>query len=257
MRSILFLFVFCWTSVYPFNDTTSNTCPAIPFSTIIHSQCPTFSDLRCVRFMAKTKDMNTINCALTDPSKNPEMKIVNATELISALQETDVFDRCSVVMFFAPNCVFSRQAAEYVYLLAKLFPQLRVYAVNIHKRSSVLDHMINQHGIAATPIIFLFENKVAKLRLVESSSLRSLAEIILRRTDLKLPKGIKLEELSTYGVANEDLRHEYNHFINEFFDFEEYTNGIDRYFIAALIILLINIIYFLHFSSKLQQWLNR
>jgi thiol-disulfide isomerase/thioredoxin len=91
---------------------------------------------------------------LVEPNKNPELKIVNATELVNALQEIDQFGRpiCSVVMFYAPNCVFSRRIAGYVYLLAKLFPQLQIYAINIHKRSSLLDHMINQHGIGRSKV---------------------------------------------------------------------------------------------------------
>lgn len=159
------------------------------------------------------------------------MKIVNATELISALQHSDPYGRsfCSVVMFFAPNCVFSQRIAGYVYLLAKLFPQLQVYAVNLHQRSSILDHLINQHGIAATPIILLFENNIAKIRLYdESNSLRSLADILVRKTDLKLPPGIKSEELYNYGVETEEIRDQYNQFITQFFNFEEVATGIDR-----------------------------
>jgi hypothetical protein len=50
----------------------------------------------------------------------------------------------------------------------------------------------------------------------------------LRKTDLKLPNGIKPGDLSTYGVENDDLRQEYGQFINQFFDFEEFSTGIDR-----------------------------
>lgn len=161
------------------------------------------------------------------------MRIINATEFFNILQETDPFDRpiCSVVMFYSPSCVFSRRVAGYVYLLAKLFPQLQIYAVNLHSRSSLLDRLINQHGVVATPIIILYENSIAKVRLYdENSSLRSLTEIILRRTDLRLPPGVKLEELSQFGVAEEHLKQEYAQFINQFFDFEEMVNGIDRLF---------------------------
>lgn len=159
------------------------------------------------------------------------MKIVNATELINALQHTDPFgcSFCSIVVFYSPSCVFSRRVAGYVYLLAKLFPQLQVYAVNLNQKSPILDHLINQHGIAATPVIFLFENNIAKLRLYdESKSLEALAETILRRTDLKLPKGVNSDDLFTYGVANDDLREQYDVFITQFFNFDEVVNGIDR-----------------------------
>jgi hypothetical protein len=40
---------------------------------------------------------------------------------------------------------------------------------------------------------------------------------------------MKVEEMSSYGIANEDLRQEYNQFILEFFNFEEVVNGIDRF----------------------------
>lgn len=92
-----------------------------------------------------------------EPNKNPEMTIVNASQLINILQEKDDFGRpiCSIVMFYSPNCVFSKRVAGYVYLLAKLFPQLQVYAINIHKRSPLLDQMINQHGIGKIYLLFM------------------------------------------------------------------------------------------------------
>jgi thiol-disulfide isomerase/thioredoxin len=159
------------------------------------------------------------------------MRIVNASVLLQELKENDAFGRpiCSVVMFYAPNCVFSRRIASYVYSLAKLFPQLRVLALNVHQRSSLLDQLINQHGIAATPATFLFENNVARIRLYdENSSFRALVKILLKQTDLKLPPGVKPENLDTYGNGSEELRNQYNEYIQQFFGLEEVADGIDR-----------------------------
>lgn len=81
----------------------------------------------------------------------------------------------------------------------------------------------------ATPILFLFENNIAKIRLYdESSSFKSLASIITRRTDLKLPTGMKPEELSAYGMGSDEIREQYSEFITEFFNFDELAIGIDR-----------------------------
>jgi thiol-disulfide isomerase/thioredoxin len=151
--------------------------------------------------------------------------------LLQELKENDAFGRpiCSIVMFYAPNCVFSRRIAGYVYSLAKLFPQLRVLALNVHQRSSLLDQLINQHGIAATPVTFLFENNVARIRLYdENSSFRALVKILLKQTDLKLPPGVKPEHLDTYGNGSEELRTQYNEYIQQFFGLEEAADGIDR-----------------------------
>ena len=51
-------------------------------------------------------------------------------------------------MFYATSCIFSRRVASYVYAIAQLFPQLRVYAVNVHENSSAMDRLINYHGVA-------------------------------------------------------------------------------------------------------------
>lgn len=58
----IFIFFLFWTLVHSLDT----TCPTIPFSSVLNSQCPAFQDLRCVRFMTRSKvGPHTINCALS------------------------------------------------------------------------------------------------------------------------------------------------------------------------------------------------
>jgi len=61
---------------------------------------------------------------------------------------------CSVTLFYAPWCDFSTAAAPHYNALARVFPQLRFYAVD-----SSENHALNtQFGVMALPSILLFHN---------------------------------------------------------------------------------------------------
>ncbi|KAI6242723.1 hypothetical protein M3Y99_00178400 [Aphelenchoides fujianensis] len=186
--------------------------------------------------------------------------IVDGDVLIERLKHVDPFGRpiCSLVFFYSPTCVFSSRVAGYVYSLAHLFPKLRVYALNVDNKAPSTEQLINQHGVAATPVLFLFENHVARVRMHDDSgSFRLLVELLLKRTDLRLPPTIKRDDLNRIGNAsNENAEHfvEYREFIANFFQFADMSDGIDRYYILANVILLLNVVYFVFIGPRLSQW---
>jgi len=61
---------------------------------------------------------------------------------------------CSITMFFASWCEFSAAAAPHYNALARVFPQIRLYAVDSGEH-----HSLNtQFGVMAVPSIFVFHN---------------------------------------------------------------------------------------------------
>ena len=88
--------------------------------------------------------------------------MVNATQYQSYLfdeHNSSVSNRsqsatCSITMFYAPWCQFSAEAAPHYNALARVFPQLRLYAVDSSEH-----HSLNtQFGVMAVPSIFVFHN---------------------------------------------------------------------------------------------------
>jgi len=92
----------------------------------------------------------------------PLVLMVNATQYQAYLVEehnSSVANRsqlatCSVTMFYAPWCQFSAEAAPHYNALARVFPQLRLYAVDSSEHYS----LNTQYGVMAVPSIFVFHN---------------------------------------------------------------------------------------------------
>lgn len=103
-------------------------------------------------------------CNNTEPLNvtYPLVLMVNATQYQAYLVEehnSSVANRsqlatCSVTMFFAPWCQFSAEAAPHYNALARVFPQLRLYAVDSSEHYS----LNTQYGVMAVPSIFVFHN---------------------------------------------------------------------------------------------------
>jgi len=92
----------------------------------------------------------------------PTVLMLNNTEFQARLLEeynSNVTNRsgaasCSLTMFYAPWCPFSASAAPHFNALARIFPDIRLYAVD-----SSLHHSVNtQFGIMALPTILIFHN---------------------------------------------------------------------------------------------------
>lgn len=61
----------------------------------------------------------------------PEVTILNSTELMDRLgSKNESNNHCALVLFYAPWCVFSAKAAPHFNALARVFPQLDVFAIN-------------------------------------------------------------------------------------------------------------------------------
>lgn len=77
-----------------------------------------------------------------------------AEEFNSSISNRSQSATCSLTLFFASWCDFSATAAPHYNALARVFPQLKMYAVD-----SSMHHSLNtQYGVMAVPTLLVFHN---------------------------------------------------------------------------------------------------
>ena len=78
------------------------------------------------------KDRRKIKCVAKTENLTQTVEILNSTQLMDRLgsNKNESNNKCAVVLFYAPWCTFSAQAAPHFNALARVFPQLDVYAIN-------------------------------------------------------------------------------------------------------------------------------
>jgi len=77
-----------------------------------------------------------------------------ASEFNSSVSNRSQAATCSLTLFFASWCEFSASAAPHYNALARVFPQLKMYAVD-----SSMHHSLNtQYGVMAVPTLLVFHN---------------------------------------------------------------------------------------------------
>jgi len=77
-----------------------------------------------------------------------------ANEFNSSVSNRSQAATCSLTLFFASWCDFSASAAPHFNALARVFPQLKLYAVD-----SSMHHSLNtQYGVMAVPTLLVFHN---------------------------------------------------------------------------------------------------
>ena len=97
-----------------------------------------------------------------DTTEENRVEVLNATLFLTKLNEqsnSNVTNRttpaiCSLVLFYASWCPFSAKAAPHYNALARLFPDLVMFAVDASHHHS----FTTQFGVLALPTILLFHN---------------------------------------------------------------------------------------------------
>jgi len=117
--------------------------------------------------------------------------MVNTTTLLSSLkQNPNVTSRsqpaiCQLVLFYAPWCPFSIEAAPHLNALPRGFPMLSFYAIDAHMHNS----FSTVQGVMAIPSLFLFHNGKAAAKYNETEySIDLFVEFITRYTGI-IPTG--------------------------------------------------------------------
>jgi len=111
-----------------------------------------------------TKTRLVCNNSLSEDflSITPVVHLLNGTQFQLSLSEefnSSISNRsqaatCSLTLFFASWCDFSASAAPHYNALARVFPQLKMYAVD----SSMYHSLNTQYGVMAVPTLLVFHN---------------------------------------------------------------------------------------------------
>ena len=105
---------------------------------------------------------NSISVDVEDSSVASTVQLLNgsfyqislAEEFNSSVTNRSQPATCSLTLFFASWCDFSAAAAPHYNALARVFPQIKMYAVD-----SSLYHSLNtQYGVMAVPTLLVFHN---------------------------------------------------------------------------------------------------
>jgi len=105
---------------------------------------------------------NSISVDIEDSSVASTVQLLNgsfyqislAEEFNSSVTNRSQPATCSLTLFFASWCDFSAAAAPHYNALARVFPQIKMYAVD-----SSLYHSLNtQYGVMAVPTLLVFHN---------------------------------------------------------------------------------------------------
>lgn len=119
-------------------------------------------------------------------------QMVNTTTLLSSLkQNPNITSRnqpaiCQLVLFYAPWCPFSIEAAPHLNALPRGFPMLSFYAIDAYMHNS----FSTIQGVMAIPSFFLFHNGKAAAKYNETEySIELFVEFITRYTGIT-PVGV-------------------------------------------------------------------
>jgi len=147
---------------------------------------------------------NRLVCNMTDDVSDETVMLVNGSEYQSLIFEefnSSVSNRsqsavCSITMFFASWCQFSAEAAPHYNALARVFPRLRLYAVD----SSEYHSLNTQFGVMAVPSIFVFHNSrpLYKYNYTEYS-LENLSQFVTLLTGIDAVNGTEVLEQDYVG----------------------------------------------------------
>jgi len=141
----------------------------------------------------------------------PKVQVVNASHLLQVFSEAhnpNVTNRsmgaeCHLVMFYAPWCPFSAQAAPHFNGLARAFPDIGLYAVDSSKSQGGIN---TQFGILAIPTVVLFHNtrQVTKFNQTEYL-IDKFADFVEATTFLE--RSIEAYYYDEHHAAAEELAH--------------------------------------------------
>ncbi|CAD5224730.1 unnamed protein product [Bursaphelenchus xylophilus] len=249
LKLILFLLLDLFYSI------TTSTCPKYGLDVVINKQCPPFNHPACYYAFeqwGEAKDFH-FRCNSVDPFSSPSFGVVDPTKLRQTLTKTDEYgrNRCNMVLFYTPRCIYSQRLIMSYSYLAVLFPKVGFYLLNLDAKEGPTEHIINKYGIAATPTMILFANGSTYARVYDGQKkLKKMIQGILDLTDLKLPDdGVTLHEYDDFEVQLKDLEYYRDHYegVIEGLHFEDTKTYLDRGFLVALVVMIVNLVYFAHY----------
>jgi thiol-disulfide isomerase/thioredoxin len=151
---------------------------------------------------SEDKSAKSTKVACLNTTNDSDVEIFNTTGLMNALYiNPDVKKRstpsnCTIVMFYARWCPFSANAAPHFNALPRVFPALKVAAIDATVHSSVNTYF----GILSVPTIMLFHNGKLVAKYNESViSLAKISDFITSITDLEVAEKLNVTSQDFHG----------------------------------------------------------
>lgn len=114
-----------------------------------------------IHIRTEVKKLACIPRNMSELTGPPLVKIVNSSELLLQLGSKNATNgRCTVVLFYAPWCIFSAQVAPHYNALARAFPKLDVVAIDAFHFSN----LNSRFGTIAVPNVMIFHSAKAVAR---------------------------------------------------------------------------------------------
>ncbi|CAD5218969.1 unnamed protein product [Bursaphelenchus okinawaensis] len=227
-----------------------STCSRYGFDVVLKKLCPAFTDPACYYAFEKWGKPNSVQfqCNSVDALNSTTFELVDSTKLRQILSKTDDYGRyrCSVVLFYSAKCIYSQKLILSYSYLTLLFPKMGFYLINLDSKDT--DYVINKYGITATPTMLLYANGSTYARIYDGQKkLKKLVRSIVDVTDLEVVNNVTLHEYEDFEAQLKDIEEYKTHYEGvEGLTFEDTKTYLDRGFALALVVLMINMIYFTH-----------
>uniref|UniRef100_A0AC34QDD5 Thioredoxin domain-containing protein n=1 Tax=Panagrolaimus sp. JU765 TaxID=591449 RepID=A0AC34QDD5_9BILA len=212
-------------------------------------QCPVVDDTCCLNLYLRDPEYkNSLTCTLVGPFPNNSLHILNSTDFLKLVAQRDSCTRpwCMISLMYSKSCIFSAKVAERFEELASIFPHLMVTAVDVSSKDGSMDTLISHYGIAATPVLVLWENGLPRYKVTEEpGNFDAVVQVLQNKSDLfpakNWTKDTCLEqecpELENVIPVNKSNR------LRQAFIVDEQMQSFDWYMLMAVIGLILQGLY--------------
>lgn len=194
-----------------------NTCRTPSFLDIILG-CKEFGQFQSGEFEGSNvihlrTEVKKLACVPRNASdlNAPLVRIVNSSELLQQLGSRNATNgRCTVVLFYAPWCVFSAQVAPHYNALARAFPMLDVVAIDAFHFSN----LNSRFGTIAVPNVMIFHSAKAVARFNGSErTLECLTSFVSNVTGMQANSSVEVTEDDYIGPLQSEPTQEIDYLL--------------------------------------------
>ncbi|MFH4982059.1 hypothetical protein AB6A40_008768 [Gnathostoma spinigerum] len=184
---------------------SSCSLPSNQFSFIWRAMCPAAEPLCIIDMPFDPLGSAKFRCSIAKKIPNNTVELLTSSELLEVIEvasENIGLPLCMITAFYAPDCIFSALMAPYFNALPRLYPQLRVIAVDATEYSK----LNTRYGIGGTPSVIFWLDGVPLARMdAVPSSFTAFTSFLEKWTDLEPVMNASLIESDLSGPLNTDI----------------------------------------------------
>lgn len=164
-----------------------------------------------LKYRSGVKKITCIPRNTTDLSGPLSVKIVNSSELLQQLgSRNSTNGQCTIVLFYAPWCIFSAQVAPHYNALARAFPKLDVVAIDAFHFSN----LNSRFGTIAVPNVMIFHSAKAIARFNGSErTLACLSSFVSNVTGMQANSSVEVTEEDYVGPLQSEPTQEMDYLL--------------------------------------------